>query len=353
MEEVWWKQVTKANMFVRDITGALLNDQSVALCTSDHMPWPDTLRELIIDAVNTANFDRTIRVIDGDEAGDDPGAFLLQNYCQSEYRSKYRPGKGGYAKFLADSEGSTLSGVYLWIRRTTPAQLKAWNTFIGDYLGYLGQKIGGVFLLETQNEADIVKKRNLYVYAYDKAIGSFDGFVFTMLLAAEFGSTVYGKQYLAELASQIAGEDIELSAELVRQGENFLADPVGVYDKTLAESGSDFPAKSAEEIEQYVWATQIKLVFPLIEDFRRKLIKKRHSFVQGSLPHPDTAGHMIYDPKEVEVGMLNFLASKDQWPLTYDEWEQLKLHHGARNILAHMGTLPTEELQNLFKAHCV
>jgi len=351
MQEVWWKQVTKANIFVRDITSELLNEHSVVLCTSDHIPWPETLRDLIMDAVRTANFDRTIRVIDGDEAGDDPGAFLLANYCQSEYRSKYRPGKGGYAKFLADSEGSTLSGVYLWIRPKNPAQLKAWNNFIGDYLGYLNEKIGGVFLLETQNEADIIKKRNMYVYAYDKVIGSFDGFVFTMLLAAEFGSTVYGKQYLAELASQIAGEDIELSAELVRQGEAFLYDPANVYKQTIAENGSCFPAKSTEEIEQYVWATQIKLVFPLIEDFRRKLIKRRRSFVEKSLPHPDTAGHMIYDPKEVEVGMLNFLASKDQWPLTYDEWEQLKLHHGARNILAHMGTLSPEEIMNVFKAH--
>lgn len=354
MDMVWWKQVTKANIFVHDITAALLAEHSVVLCTSDHLPWPDTMREIIQDGVNTANFDRTIRQIRAEEVGEDPGAYLFNLFCEPDFRAKYRPGKGGYAKFLADCEGCTLSGVYIWVVGAKGKNLKAWNDFLGDYLGFLGKKTGGVFLLEAENEADIAKKKNMHVFAYEKEIGAYDYFVFNLLLATEYGGSTYGKQYLAELVSYVVGADVELSAKCIRQGENFLANPYEIYKELAdeeAEDGKNIIAKTPDEIEQAVWTTQIKLVFPLIEEFRRKFIKRRGSFVQSTLPHPDTSGHIIRDPQEVEIGMLNYLASKNQWPLSYPEWEGLKLHHEARNILAHMGTLTVTQMKDIFRAH--
>lgn len=354
MDQVWWKQVTKANLFIREITESLLNEQSVVICTSDHLPWGETLREIIMDEVNTAAFDRSIRLIHADEAGKDPGAYLLENFCSADLRAKYRPGKGGYAKFLAECEGSTLSDAYVWITEANLAEVKAWNSFIGDYLNYLGNGKGGVFLLEAVNEADIVKKKSLRVFAYEKEIGAYDSFVFYMLLATDYGGGTYGKQYLAELVSYVVGENIELGAQCIRQGDAFLEKPYDIYRELAAEridEGEKIFLKTEDEIEQCIWTAQIKLVFPLVEEFRRKFVKRRYSFIQSSLPHPDTAGHMIRDPKEVEIGMLNFLASKNQWPLNYPEWEGIKLHHDARNILAHMGTLDLTQLKDIFRAH--
>lgn len=349
MDNVWWKQVTKANLFIKEAINTLLDDQSLVLCLSDHLPWPETMRELIMDGVNTANFDRTIRLMDASEAEGDPGAYLLRNYCSADLRSKYRPGKGGYAKFLAECEGSTLSGAYIWIKNASPTEVKAWNSFIGDYLSYLGKRSGGVFLLEAGGEGEISRKKNLRVMVYEKEIGAYDAFVFNLLLAAEYAGSVYGKQYLAELASLVAPESLELGGECIRRGEAFLSDPFGVYSQLAADFGVS--SKSRDEIDRCMWTAQIKLVFPLIEEFRRKFIKRRSSFIAGSLPHPDTAGHIIDDPKEVEIGMLNFLASKDQWPLNHGEWEGIKVHHEARNILAHMGTLSPDRLKEIFRAH--
>lgn len=92
----------------------------------------------------------------------------------------------------------------------------------------MGNKVGGVFLLEVHDESLLTRGRELKTLSYDRMIGPYDRFIFNMLAASEFrGQSALMKQYLAELVSNVVGNDIELSAKCISMGERFIPDPRG------------------------------------------------------------------------------------------------------------------------------
>ena len=190
----------------------------------------------------------------------------------------------------------------------------------------------------------IVRKKNINVFSYEKEIGPYDRFTFNMLLSTEFKAGNFFKQYLAELVSNIVENDIELSAECIRYGERFISQP---YETLREICGEDYKGKSRDEIDTAIWTTQIKLIFPLTETFRRDFIKRKEKLIRAGLPCQTGFGETVYEPKEAEIGLLYFLNARDRWPLHQHEYEQLYLYHEIRNKLAHMGTLSYEQLKQL------
>lgn len=347
MEHVWWMQITNAHRFIEKIIEALLEEKSLILSAARHLPWRETVKHLVEEGAGAANCNRAFRFVAAEEVPKgDLGEYLLRRFCKPELQAKFRPGRGGYAKFLADVEGCTLADAYVWLSPSTPQQVKQWVDFIGDYHSALGKRLGGVFILDVPDGVEAVGKKGIRSLSYEAEVGTYDCFVFNMLLASEQKGDPYSQQYLAELVSHIVEDDIELSAECVKRGEAFVSDPYNVYVAEAEALG--VKPKSAYEVEQCVWVTQIKLVFPLIEEYRRRFVRKRENYIKGSLP-VESNGYWIKDPKEAEIGVLHYLASKDQWLLTPKEWEDLQSYHSARNSLAHMHVLSVEQLKKIFQ----
>lgn len=346
MENVWWRQIPNANRFAVKIEDALLNGQSVILKDFDEIPWNGELMDIVTENVHISNAERSFSVIDAMEIQEEPGEYLLEHFCKEDVRARFRPGKG-YANFLAELKTSTLSGTFIRVKKASGQKAKDWLKFIQEYVGRLKGEEGAVFILEVEGSEDIAKKKGINVLNYKDEISPYDCFVFNMLAAADSKGSYLQKTYLADLASQIAKSDIELSAELIRRNEEFLENP----PKVLSESTNKSENYETEEISKCIRAAQIKLLFPLIEEFRNRFVKKNKRLLEDSLALNNYEGTqtVINDLDEVEIGTLSYLSGKFRWPLDYEEVQELKLYKEARNALAHMKILPYEKIKEIFK----
>ena len=153
------------------------------------------------------------------------------------------------------------------------------------------------------------------------------------------------KQYLAEMVTKLVGGDLELGAACLRRAEEFLREPREIFKTVSAEEKR---THSEEDIDFAVWFTQLKLTFPLIETFRRNLIKRYHDAIAKALPYDTDYGERIYQPKQAELGVLCRLASEYRMRFDKPDWDELLYYRDVRNNVAHLGILSFEELQTLF-----
>jgi len=345
MENLWWEQIPNANRFVRKIEDSLLEGQSVILKDFAKIPWTYELMYIVTDNVHMENAERSFSSVDAEEIAEEPGEYMLEHYCKEDLRTKFRPGKG-YANFLADLETSTLSGSFIRVKNAKGQKAKAWIKFVKEYVERLKGREGAVFLLEIEDAEEISKKKGITVLNYKDEISPYDCFVFNMLAASKLKGSYLQKTYLADLASQLAKTDIELSAVLIEKNEEFLENPA----KVLRENAADPSIYKDEEVAKCIRAAQIKLVYPLVEEFRNRFVKKNKRLIEDSLALNNFEGTqtVINDLDEVEIGTISYLSGKYRWPLSYEEIQELQLYKEARNFLAHMRILPYEKIRDIF-----
>ena len=130
MENIWWNQVTNAAKYVEDIKKSLLEENSLLLWYALHMPWRESLVTSVIEAVKLQNGSKKFVAI---SKVDDPGKYLLENFCKLEKRAEYRPSKG-YARFFAESDDIVLHDRYLWIEVDSQKNMDDWMALVTDYL---------------------------------------------------------------------------------------------------------------------------------------------------------------------------------------------------------------------------
>ena len=51
MDRIWWSQITKASLFASNVIEALASDTSVVLSLPKHVPWYDSLCDIVKDGV--------------------------------------------------------------------------------------------------------------------------------------------------------------------------------------------------------------------------------------------------------------------------------------------------------------
>lgn len=352
MERMWWTYVNNASLFIRRITETLLDEKSLLVHMSARVPWYDTMKLLVEQSIRAETHARQLKYKIETELGDaEPGKYLFDKYCGENLKMKYRPA-WGYARFLAENDSNTLKETYLWLKLDDRARALDWIKFVDQYQQCLDGGAGGVFLLEVNDESLLSSGSRFETLSYDKTISEYDRFMFNMLAASNVRlSGSLRKQYLAELASNVAGNDIELSVECMRRGERFIKNPLKVLRSIVEEERRSDGARyslecKADDIEQGEWTTQIKLLFPLMENFRRKLIERHHAEIAKCLPSSSGWGDQIDEPKEADIGFLYHNAHR--WALTSDEYERLKMYRDVRNSLAHMKPLTSDELQKIF-----
>ena len=338
MDKIWWEQLNGSSRFIRDAANHLLNGKSVVLCLPEHVPWLETMREVFEKRLRKSGT-LGIKIVDAENISD-PQEFVFDEFCED--KDGFRPySKGAYAKFLAERTGIALNSSCIWIRNAQPAQVEQWLAFIADYHGFLKGKRGGVFLLERQGECHLIGKTGIEVMSYARRISDYDSFAFIIFIAAEFGKANHlMKQYLAELVSALTEGDVEFGAACIRRGETLLKNPAVVFENISAQDGFT-SHKTAEDIDRAIWMTQLKLVFPLVETFRRNFIKKYDMTIKNTPPYPSA-------PEELEIGNLYWLFTQKRWLLDDRDAEDLEMYREVRNKLAHLKVLPFDELQKVF-----
>ena len=337
--DIWWRQITSARKFLDKTANTLAGGKSVVICLSEVTPWLDDMRIILKEFLNKRfGGIKAVHEINAAQVGAEPATFVFENFCDENVKSEFIPfSDKAHVKFLAERNDITLNNACLWIRGVSETQAENWFSFIADYNNFLRGKSKGIFLLEAGANFDLTGKANIEVFHYAREISDYDCFAFNILIAAEFGKgDKFIKRYLAELVSNATGFDVEKGAECIKCGVDFLKNP----RKFLKN-------KTREEIDGAIWKTQLKLIFPLLELFRRDFIKKYESMIKCLLPFESNSGKKVFTPDEAELGDLYFILGGQNLP--QNDWEELKIYRDARNKLAHLSILTLEEVQMIFR----
>ena len=160
------------------------------------------------------------------------------------------------------------------------------------------------------------------------------------------------QDYLTELAANVAGADIELCAKCLVFYQEFLQSPYRTVvrivknDCRSEEKNFVFP-KTEEHVRYDVWRAQIKIVYPLLEEYRKGFVEQYSKQIKGLLPRTSPFGEVYEKPEDVELGTLAYLADTGQLSLTKFERDKLIAYKDARNTLSHLGVLSLNEIKKL------
>lgn len=349
METIWWNQVTNAVKYVSDIKQSLLEEKSILLKCASSMPWREQMVNSVIEAVKLQNGDKKFVTI---ADVNDPGKYLLKEFCKPEKRTEYRPSKG-YAKFFAENDDIVLHDRYLWIRAESQENLDIWLNFVSDYVKERGKKVNNAtFILEWSGENAPTVKKGVKMYSFDEYIGEYDRIVFAVLASSSIKERPFINTYLSELVANVAGNDIELGAECIKNYKIFLVNPFEfikmVSDKKMRSNGEPYYyAKDKEEVNRLLWLSQIKTVYPYLEEYREGFVQRYYSAIAKQLPIQASYGETYDDPKDVELGTLMYMATSGIIVLNTSEFEKLKKFKEARNKLSHLTALTITEIKDL------
>lgn len=351
MDQIWWERVPNALAFAEGIIDSLVAEKSVLIQHHNFLPWQDTFKRTVVNRVKQQNASKTFVTISNEVA---PGAYLLNECCKAEVRAQYRPSKS-YASFLAETNDIVLHNRYFWVTLQNSEELEAWLDFVSEYVRVRNKKAEepAVFILDWTGKTITTKKKGVMQFSFDNYIGDYDRNVFAMLASSEIKENALIKSYLAELVSNVVGNDIELYAECVHRYKEFLCSPyetvMNCADISCKCDGSPFLfQKSSDQVEHDIWLTQIKTVYPVLEAFRGQFSQKHRSAIQKLLPFSSSYGEVYRDPNDVELGTLVFMAEKGSLLLSKTEYDRLYMFKEARNKLSHLGYLSFSEIQLLY-----
>ena len=223
MDKVWWNHITKAHKFFEDIVETAVKGSSMLLSLPASVPWKETLIEMIGERLQLENPKNAFQEISCPK--EEPGEYLLTNYCKKEIRLKYRYGMS-YAQFLGACQETVLNDRYIWISDVSKEKCEEWLEFIEEYNKNVVNKTPAIFILEINEEGMERKaKKGIKTIAFNQNIGDYDKYAFCALAASETNCKEYLRPYLAELVSILCSEDVELCAECVEKGMEFLKNP--------------------------------------------------------------------------------------------------------------------------------
>ncbi len=347
MKNIWWNQVTNAVNFVNEIKQSLLEEKSILLKYSNVMPWREQFEDSIQEAVKLQNAEKKFVKIPKIE---EPGEYLLSEFCKKEKRAEYRPSKG-YARFFAESNDIVLHDRYIWVQVSDAINLEKWMTFVSAYVQERRKEKKAVFILEW-SEGNQTTKKGIKEFSFDNYLGEYDRIVFAVLASSSIKEHIFIKNYLVELVNNVVGNDIELCSECIREYRKFLEDPIGFIKITIdnkhRSDGSTFRyEKLSADVDHLIWLAQIKAVYPQLEEYREDFIQKHSSAIAKCLPIQASYGETYTDPKDVELGTLMYMAGNGFLPLSTAEHEKLKRNKEARNSLSHLSTLRFDEIEKL------
>lgn len=343
--EQWWKRLANSVRFLDDVKYTLMDRRSVIMSFDGDVPWLDEMTFTLEQQLAFMTDTRSFEVHDASRIRTEPGEYLFERFCSESLRNKYWPGRDhSYEQFLAKNDETTLNHRIICVTGLTSGNAAAWIKSVTEYLENRSDGERAVFILVTHG-VNTNESRLIGNIKYSDYITDYDCLMLCMTLLASEKCGSLQKQYISEIASGIAENNVEIAGILAQQGVSLAADPSDTADRVLRDSGVIL-TDLRNRVEAAVWASQIKLVFPRLEDLRRELVQKYSGKIQQYLPITSNIDERVDKASELEIGQLYFLCSKTRI-MDKPDYEKLKTMREARNLLAHRETLSYERLVEL------
>lgn len=341
--ELWWSRLVNSVRFLDDVKDAMLEGKSVILNFTGTIPWYDDLKEFLEQKLDCMTDTRSFVYDDVTTVTMNPGEYLFTKYFSEAERRKYWTNKS-YEHFMAENDNTTLNHRILCITGINSGNVASWLKTVSEYLEYRNSEERCVFILFVQ-QANTNASKLISNIQYADYVTDYDCLMLCLTLLSTEKCSSIQKQYISEIASNIADNNVEIAGLLAKEGMSLAEDPYGTASQVLWDNDIKV-ANLSEVVETAVWKAQIKLVFPRLEDFRRNLVQKYSEKIKKHLPITSSSGERIDKPSDVEIGQLFFIAGKGKF-LEKNEFDMLSKMREARNLLAHSEGIKFGNLQEM------
>ena len=349
---IFWDKITNATGFI-DLISNKLRKNSLILSSSKDIPWYEYFRDQIAKKIKKYN-KSSLYIIDGKKHIDkfedeyEFNEFLAEEYCSYDMRLEC-DSSTNLPKFMAEhNDGISIHQKYIWIDIYSQKSFENWINFISKYVEYRGKyvedkdiKDTACFLVSCKDNYTLEFKLDSYLFR--DYIESYDYFVFFNLILSnlkilsEFENLSNFKDkiedaekdiktYISEFASNIIknkyGKNIELITECLSEQcyRNFLHNPDEAMknNKYLKDIFSHCNITVKMIIDSF-WISQLKVIFPILEQFRQKAIKKYTNLIKQFIPklndyrlNKNNDYHKISDEMDCELKDFDNLISMCQ-----------------------------------------
>lgn len=341
---IWWGQIGNSLRLLTKVTNNLRDCRSAVLQMPQSIPWRQDFYEAIDIRRSAFSGERRLVRLTWED-GMDPGEFILDELCSNRVRADYWPGQT-YAEYLGSKSELLMNDYYVWVTGIhNKADLSKWGEFVSQYHHVAKQlETSAVFILEYDGANTDVPGVEKIVYTVE----NYDCRVFSLEAAAALGNTAL-RNYQAELALSICGNNPELCFALLMAGPNLLNNPVQaameVVSSAYSSEGLPFVALDEQQIQSSAWEAAIVLLFPVLERYRMSFISKNKTELARHLPISNSNGDRVTDPRDVEIGALYYIASSASKVFSATDVDAIRLCRKVRNLLAHNKIVPIDDIQ--------
>ncbi len=378
-EEFWWKNITGANMVVSKVADALLDNKMVILKVPSDLPWRYSMRS----SIHTAFQERTdtrdvviepIDVVDDNPQNLEPGKLLLERCASSKTCQEYRE-RASYSIQDYVAKKGVIKNRIIWVKGLEGNAANEWIKFCKGFKPKTAAE--GLFVLEVHGTIQQRESRFMKYIDFGESVSNYDVQLFNSFVLDDEESAFYKKsdvwkKYIAATAAMVCDVDAEISELLLRDvdfreesaidGIQRIAE-MPEFSRRGREAGSEhvlwlYRNNKMSELNRRIWASQVQVLFPIIEMERIGIIERYRGPIQEALTDSDIVqyGEKITDPMEVELGTLCYMMSHRQSEYAHiymlyirDEAdrERIKLLHKCRNLLAHVSCCDPEQVRKL------
>jgi hypothetical protein len=257
----------------------------------------------------------------------------------------------------------------------TPS-VQAWSDFLVAYereCRLIDPLDRAVLLVATEGAGPQLlppPETHLRVHVYDGYARPHDCYMYAWVLLGAEEKQAWRTELKMALCAQLAQWDPRLCEELsdrdigsiLRRGTSVGALPAGqdahaaddpdegwargvlqrIDGATVFHSGWVAPDTASREFERRVWAAQVQVVFPLIEQLRRQAIDRYGS--RFRMPVQVGDNEFVSDPYELEIAMVRQIVSRLSG-VPRNVVRRLEQAYDFRNALAHLEPLTAQQLQ--------
>lgn len=245
--------------------------------------------------------------------------------------------------------------MFVWVEDiSTLDDASKWTEFVNTYnklsKAHNKNRKRAVFILECSGNFSFEPKSGCLA-TIDITPNDFDRHMFCIMNTSEINCSYPLKQYISELAFNLGGNNIELCGKLVAEGLTLLENPSFIYKRVCKNSFfvEDIKTKSDMEIKSDIIVSQVKMIFPVLEQKRQLLIKKYNNEIKMALPIKNLIGEIVNEPYELELGVLLLVVNQNKVVMLPADKDLLKLCRNIRNKIAHNEILLSNEIKSILE----
>ena len=345
--DIWWNQLPDSIHFYDSLKAELSAGMNVIYICKNPLPWLSSLYNKVQESLGEISSTKTLEHI-RNENGCAPGKIILKKFCTDEIQANYWPGQS-YAEYLASLDVTALNNKIIWVENINDAATAgSWIDFIKTYNKKRPEGVENnqraIFVLGCSGDYRLDVNKD-YITTCTVPFDAFDKYMFCAMNTSDIKCSYYLKQYIAELAFNMGGDNLELCGELAIKGEELITTPNEIYKQVFQYFGKHPSEYKKDEIlKSCIRVAQMKILFPVLEEKRLELIKKYREDLLCLLPVQDSLGEFVSIPENLEIGTLHHLYCRHNFRMDPKDQNSLFKYREIRNCIAHNDLVPANDM---------